>query len=92
MHYLIIFKKLCGWGEEILKKSFGKNNSVGPVKGIGPFAPFFFVTKHLNKVLVDEPVTFWLCRRSKSSLKFVNWWYMLYPTMTVDGFYSDAHY
>ena len=38
MHYLIIFKKLCGWGEEMLENSFGKNNSMGSLKGISSFA------------------------------------------------------
>ena len=39
-HYVIICKKLCGWGEEMLKNSFGKNNTMGPpLKGISPFAP-----------------------------------------------------
>ena len=45
MHYLIIFKKLCGWGEEILKNSFGKNNSMGPVKGISPL-----LLRYLNQL------------------------------------------
>ena len=38
MHYLIIFKKLCGWGEEMLENSFGKNNTMGSLKGISSFA------------------------------------------------------
>ena len=41
MHYLIIFKKLCGWGE-MLKNSFGENNTMGPLKGISPFPPKIF--------------------------------------------------
>ena len=61
MHYLIIFKKLCGWGE-MLKNSFGKNNTMGPLKGISPFPPKIFkstvftVTQVLWKYLWEHAV------------------------------------
>ena len=38
MRYVIIFKILCGWGEEMLENSFGKNNTMGSLKGISSFA------------------------------------------------------
>ena len=38
MHYVIIFKILRGWGEEMLENSFGKNNTMGSLKGISYFA------------------------------------------------------
>ena len=62
MHYLIIFKKLCAWREEMLKNSFWKNNTMGPLKGISPFAPKIFkstvftVTQVLWKYLWEHAV------------------------------------
>ena len=38
MHYVIIFKILRGWGEEMLENSFGKNKTMGSLKGISYFA------------------------------------------------------
>ena len=37
MHYVIIIKEFCGWGEEMLENSFGKNNTMGLLKRISPF-------------------------------------------------------
>ena len=76
MHYLIIFKKLCGWGEEMLKNSFGKNNTMGPLKGISPFPPKIFkstvftVTQVLWKYLWEhafQAINILLCEDFLSS-------------------------
>ena len=89
MHYLIIFKKLCGWGEEMLKNSFGKNSSVGPLKGISPFAPKIF--KSTVFTVCHTSVMKTSLRTCYSSNKYPLVWGLSlfwYPCRTIKNFLS----